>query len=420
MKLFRFLAMSVMYYAGAVKAQDTLRITLPDAEKQFFQNNLSLLAGKYNIDIAKAQIVQAKLHVNPQLSLTGNLYNPALNRVFDVSNRTGQYDIGLQQLVRLAGKRNKEIKLAEANAALSEAEFYDLMRTLRFSLRSEFYNCYYLQRSVNYYNEQIGAVGALSQSYDALEKKDVVTLKDALRIKSLLYSLQAEQANLSNQLNDSEAALQLMLHNNGAFIFPVAGNEALPEPVKQLDLAAVLDTAYANRYDLKAASYNLLVSKQNYALQKALAKTDLTIGAEFDKRGSFVDNASFLTVAFDLPFFKRNQGNIRSAKLSIDQSTVGVDMARAQVQNDVQKAYAKIITVGKLLQAIDPAFIGQSEKLMQGVTENFRRKNISLIEFCDFTESYKNNVLQFNQLYNDRMQAIEALQFAVGKTIINN
>ena len=56
--------------------------------------------------------------------------------------------------------------------------------------------------------------------------------------------------------------------------------------------------------------------------------------------------------------------------------------------------------------------------LMDAVTENFLKKNISLIEFTDFVESYKNNVLQMNQLQNDRMQAIEALNFAVGKPIV--
>jgi len=55
---------------------------------------------------------------------------------------------------------------------------------------------------------------------------------------------------------------------------------------------------------------------------------------------------------------------------------------------------------------------------MDGVTENFLKRNISLIDFTDFVESYKNNVLQLNQLQNDRMQAIEALNFSIGKPMI--
>lgn len=411
----------VMMLCIAAKAQDTVRITLPEAEKIFLRNNLVLLAQKYNIDIAKAQVIQARLFNNPTLSLNGNIYNPQLGKSFDISNKTGQYDIGIQQVVRLAGKRNKEIKLAETAVALSENQFFDLMRTLRFSLRSEFYNIYFLQNSINSYQQQINSLEKMSVAYDQLQAKGVVTLKDALRIKSLLYSLKAEQASLINQLNDSEASLQLLLQNNKAWFISVAGNDPAPgKMIEQLNIQSLVDTAYTNRYDLKAAENNLLYNKQNYILQKALAKTDLTLGADFDKRGSFVENASFFTIAFDLPFFKRNQGNIKAAKISIDQSKTGIDLLKQTVENEVQHAYVKVLNSEKMLESIDPAFKTQFEKLLGAVTDNFQKKNISLIELTDFYESYKNNILQFNQLQNEKMQAIEALNFAIGKTIFNN
>jgi len=236
-----------------------------------------------------------------------------------------------------------------------------------------------------------------------------------------LYSLRAERSSLINQLNDSEASLQLLLQNNKAWFVTSTGPEpATAISIQQLNVQSLIDTAYANRYDLRSAENNLLFNKQNYALQKALAKTDLTIGADFDKRGSFVDNASFLTIAFDLPFFRRNQGNIKVAKISIDQGKTGVELAKQTVENEVQKAYIKVLNTDKMLRSIDPAFQAQFEKLLESITENFQKKNISLVEFTDFNESYKNNVLQFNQLQNDKMQAVETLHFAIGKTIFNN
>ena len=421
MKQICFIGLMFLCTSKAVVAQDTVRITLPEAEQQFIQKNLLLLAEKYNIDIAKAQVIQAKLYNNPTLSLNGNIYNPQLHKVFDVSNRTGQYDIGIQQVIRLAGKRNKEIKLAETGVALSENQFFDLIRTLRYSLRSEFYNISFFQKSIAGYDAQIAPLEKMSVAYDQLQLKGIVTLKDAVRIKSLLYSLHAEKSTLINQLNDSEAALQLLLQNNKAYYVTENDSNLVHSlSVEKFNIEALFDTAFANRYDLRAAENNLLLSKQNFILQKALAKTDLTIGADFDKRGSFVDNASFFTVAFDLPFFKKNQGNIKAAKISIEQSRTGLDLTKLTVENDVQRAYTKVLNADKMLQSIDPDFKSQFEKLLQGVNDNFKRKNISLIEFTDFNESYKNYMLQLNQLQNDKMQAIEALHFAIGKTIFNN
>jgi cobalt-zinc-cadmium efflux system outer membrane protein len=111
----------------------------------------------------------------------------------------------------------------------------------------------------------------------------------------------------------------------------------------QYNLPSLVDSAYANRNDLKLAQNNLKYSQLDYSLQKALAVPDLTVGAQFDKRGSFVDNASFLTVAMDLPFFNRNQGNIKAAKLNIDQSKVSLQQTQTTVENEVQAAYVKAL-----------------------------------------------------------------------------
>jgi len=400
-------------------AQDTTHITIKAAEKQFLDKNLQLLAEKYNIDIARADVIQARLYNNPNFSVSTALYNQDQKKFLDVSNSTGQYGFGLSQLIILAGKRNKQIKLAEINTQQAENNFFDLLRTLRFSLRGDFYNVYFLQNSINAYTAQINTLENLNNAYSDLQAKGVVTLKDAVRIKSLLYSLKAEQTGLKNQLNDAEAELQLLLQNNKTFFYPEADSSSpAAAAIDQYNLQGLTDSAYANRYDLRLANNAVMYNQQNYALQKSLRVPDLTLGAEFDKRGSYINNASFLNAAIDLPFFNRNQGNIKAAKISIDQSKTQLELQRQTVENDVQKAYVKLLTTNKMLQSFDPGFRSQFQRLMDGVTDNFLKRNISLIDFTDFVESYKNNVLQLNQLQNDRMQAIEALNFSIGKPII--
>lgn len=88
-------------------AQDTIRITLPQTEGIFLEKNLGLLAEKYNISIAEAQVVQSKLYPNPNFAISGNLYNPERKKMFDVGNNTGQYTIDVQQLVLLANAISK-------------------------------------------------------------------------------------------------------------------------------------------------------------------------------------------------------------------------------------------------------------------------------------------------------------------------
>ena len=398
-------------------AQDSLKVSLPQIETLYLQQNLQLLAQHYRIDIAKAQVIQAKLYSNPNFQFTGNVYNPELNKAFDMSNSTGEYAVNIQQVILLAGKRNKQVKLAQTNQAMEENSFFDLLRTLRFALHSDFYKLCFLQNTIGAYGRQITYLESLADAYQSLQSIGAVTLKDEVRIKSLLYTLKAEQASLQNQATDLESELQLLIRNNNAYIVPVIDSLPKGDVLSGLTLPALLDTAYNNRYDLKLAQNTLLSGQQNYALQKAMAIPDLTIGASFDKRGSFVENAGFFNLGIDLPFFNLNQGNIKAARFTIDQSKTLVAQQRNQVENEVRTAYTKALNTSNMLRSFDPGFRAENQRLLTAITENFQKKNIGLLDFTDFYESYKDNITRINDLQNEQMQALELLQFAVGKAI---
>src|SRR5579871_6308450 len=106
---------------------DTLRMSLPDAEKMFLDSNLDLLAQRYQIDANKALIIQAKLWPNPNFSVGHTLYSGTLNKFFPTGSND-ETTFGLSQTILLAGKRNKQIQMASANVKLTEYQFFDLLR----------------------------------------------------------------------------------------------------------------------------------------------------------------------------------------------------------------------------------------------------------------------------------------------------
>src|SRR5580698_3850759 len=114
-KLFKIkigLLSGLMFLAAEINAQtlpvsDTLKLTVKQAEDLFLKNNLQLIAQHYNIGIAEAQVITAKLFPNPDFSFANGLYaqnttdGPALN----------EQSFSLSQLFTTAGKRNKNIQL---------------------------------------------------------------------------------------------------------------------------------------------------------------------------------------------------------------------------------------------------------------------------------------------------------------------
>src|ERR1700761_1069991 len=84
---------------------DTIKINFQDAEKQFLEKNLTLLAQKYNIEASKALIEQAKLWDNPVLSTDQNIYDGGSKKFFYHNSTEGQVFLQLNQVFTTAGKR---------------------------------------------------------------------------------------------------------------------------------------------------------------------------------------------------------------------------------------------------------------------------------------------------------------------------
>jgi cobalt-zinc-cadmium efflux system outer membrane protein len=135
--------------------------------------------------------------------------------------------------------------------------------------------------------------------------------------------------------------------------------------------------------------------------------------------GSYVPNYNAIGISIPLPFFNRNQGNIRNAKIQTEVSKVQYESGLAKVRSDVTTNYITALRSEKLLMGFDPPFEEKMKNVMNEVTINFQKKNITLLEFLDFYDSYKQNVLQMNQLRFNRMSALEQLNFSIGKIIFN-
>jgi cobalt-zinc-cadmium efflux system outer membrane protein len=396
---------------------DTLRLNLDSAEHLFVSGNFSLLAQKYNIQAQQAQEIQARLYPNPNLSASYGLYNTHSKVFFPVGSgiNGGELTAQLSQLVYLAGQRNKQVQIARANTRLASYQFFDLIRTLKYTLRTDFFNIYYLLQSAAVYSEEIRSLQRVVDAFNEQEGKGYIAEKEVVRVKAQLYTLLGEYNDLNNQINDLQSDLRLILQVQNTFISPVPDTAV----IKSFDpatypLATLLDSAYKNRTDLLLARTYVDVSKLNYNYQKALAVPNLTLSLAYDQQGSYVNNLSSLGAAIDLPFFNRNKGNILSAKLNTDANTAMQQSTEAAVQETVFRSLQKAFSNDKMFKNIDPAFLADFDRLLHEVLINYQKRNLTLLEFLDFYDSYKQNILATNSIRFNRVSAFEDINFYTG------
>ena len=335
---------------------DTLFLKQDSIESIFVRKNLLLLAQRFNIDAQKALVDQARLFPNPTLNMSNTIYQTETKEFFPFGGN-GEISVGLSQVILLAGKHNKQVRMAVTNTSISEFQFYDLLRTLKHTLQSDFYNIHFLLESAKVYDTEIAALLKVTVAFEQQKGKGYISEKEVIRVKAQLYNLQSEYSDLKNQINDTQSELRLLLQLKNVFVVPNVDADRLAaiKPDKY-PLAAVIDSAHSTRPDLKIAKLNTDLSTQNYNLQKALAVPDLTINLNYDQQGSYIKNLTTLGFAIDLPFLNRNQGNIKSAKSLIKYNQVTLEATQASVNEQIYNALLKAYQQDKLLKNRDTSF----------------------------------------------------------------
>jgi len=399
------------------KTDDTIRINVKQAEDVFLKNNLQLIAQHYNIDNAVAQIITARLFPNPDFSFANGIY------ANDASSGPAykEQSFSISQLFTTAGKRNKNIQLAKIGVDQARYQFFDLLRTLKFTLRNDFYTVYYQRQSAKVYDEEISSLNKTLTAYKEQYAKGNIAEKELLRIQAQLYSLQVEYDGLLVGIDTTESQLKLLLRTPARTpIEPVVTEDiAGRQTLTNIPYQRLLDSAYVNRYDLQYSKATVDYNNMNLQLQKAIAVPDVSLSLNYDKLGGYGTNFLGGGVEFNLPFFNRNQGAIKQATIAIDQSKVQLQSQQAQVESDVAVNYKIAMRQQVLYNSFDPKFKQDFTHLVGEVYTNYEKRNIGLLEFLDYYDSYKTNTLLMNGLLLNRVMSLEQLNYATGTSFFN-
>ena len=242
-------------------------------------------------------------------------------------------------------------------------------------------------------------------------------MKEVVRLKSLYFQLNNDRTELFNEIAEREKELKTLLHSP-SIVLPVVDEAKLSAYQSgQWQLLNLADSALNNRTDFKIAQSQTKLALLNYSLQRREAVPDIQIGAMHDQASAYVPNYNAITFSIPLPLWNRNQGNIRSAKHSLEVARTQEEQRMMEITNEVLATRAKLEQVEKEYQRATETLGPDIEVLNKSVNENFQKRNLSLLEFVDFFESYNENILQFNRLKMSRLSTYEELNFVTGSEL---
>lgn len=401
----------LLLFIDHATGQDSLRISFEEADKVFLQKNLLLVAAQLNIDAQKAQEIQAKLYPNPQFSAGVNIYDADNKKLFYDGSK-GEKSFEFDQLILLGGKRKNQIELARDNTKLAELELEDLLRNLKYQLHTSLYSVYFDLQTVNRYDQQLLRLDSIIEAYDQQVQKGNIALKELVRLKSAYISLNNDRAELMQNVQASEKNLQLLLQTDH-FVLPLPGDlvKYVPENLQPLD--SLQQLALQHRSDIQLAILSKTAADINIRYQKSLAKPDVNLGTSYDQRGNAFTNQYMFTIGIPLPFWNRNQGNIRTAEIQSKTATINQQIQQSTVSSEVSAAWFNMQRSIKDYQKTTRLYNADFTTVFDGITTIFLKRNISLLEFVDFVESYNASIAELNRVKKQLVLSAETINYTV-------
>jgi len=384
------------------------QMSLQDCELAFQKNNLQLLAAQYNINMADADIIQAKIWELPQIEGYVNAINPQDKRVFDVGRAKG---VEITQLIYLGGKKKNEIQFAKSNKELSQLQFSQLLVDLKTELRQTYYNLIYEQKKQISIQNQLKYMNDLLSAYKTQTDKGNISLKDYVRLQSIVIQLNNDKIEINNNILAFQQKMKVLTGNPESILpnIPKAEENEILFSQPFGDVEILKSKALENNADY-LYQVKLIDNSKLYAQwQKSLNIPDLNLGAEYDQASGTFNNEVNLKIGIPIPLWKSNKGNVEKAKYAIQQNEKNLEYQKLNLETKVESAYQTWKNQYDQYYELKPVDMENLDTVYNGILKNFRSGNISLMDFTDFLESYRQTVLQVYEMKKQIMISAEEI-----------
>ena len=385
----------------------TRSITVADAVSIFLQQNLQLVAARYDIDTADAEKLTARLRPNPQLSVgfadlplnfSGNL----------IKEQTFSY--GISQIFELGGKRRKRIDSANANSDVARGEFQTVVWQLTSDLKKKFYAVLLAEELLKLAKE--------NQTTFAETIKHTTELYQAGEISGLdLRRLEVEKLKFDTDVANSERDYQLAVRDLRVTLggdyraMEINAAGTLNYQPYEFSLADLRDKALAARPDLKAAQLSERAADASIRLQEAQRIPDLNLGAGIDQVPTGTSTYTF-GVGITLPVSNRNQGERAKALIEKRKAQNQQQLITNQVLSDVDKALVAFEIQKRRVELYRTGVLTKVDDI-QNLTEfSLKAGESSTIELLDAIRTRRETLASYYQTLFDYQVSLLDLELA--------
>ncbi len=421
---------------------DTLRhLSLDKAIDLLTQNNLNVIASRFNVDLAMAQKLVAGLR--PSASVTVSVTQLTVPRVFRTPSEfyttngnaaaNASYLIEYDRLIERGDKRNLRLTQADLNSQAAQALVSDAIRQQILLLKQSFLGAILARENLGVAVDSYRTFEASRTVLAAQVKEGYTAGVDLKRIELQKLQYQRDVSSADQNFQQSMRDIYNVIgvgdtgsivddttnvnYTDSSFVPQINADLAILdgnldiEP-RLLSIADLRIAALENRPDIKNAELGLKAARAGYKLALAQQQRDITLGGQYMRSGS--DNTVGIVATIPLGVKKRAELAQAQAQINIKLAESQLRLVQTQALTDVEKAFTAYMTSrGRLHLFTDQALVKAFD--VRKIEEiSYRDGAKGLLDYLDAQHIYNQTLLDYNQARYDFLLSLTQLESYIG------
>lgn len=388
-------------------------VSLESATDQFLKKNLALQAARLEVGVAEAERVGARL--SPRPGLTVSAENLRLSGETPAS-RLQEYGLTVAQPIELGNRKTLRTEVAERTIAVSEARLTEVLRRQLFDLKRTYYESVLARVLLNIEQEN-------RDNFEGLVKFNTARFEEGYIAQGELLKVRLERTKFDFAVANAELTfrkakirlLELIGEPDYERAARIEVNNQLQAPKAELNLAALKESALANRPDVKVAEAELSLVESNIKLERSRAKGEVTPYVGYKRVG--VDNTVLAGVTVPLPLGNRNQSGIARAEAEQKVAETNLALARNRALAEVDAAYRAYETAREQVRAYEAGLLRQADESREIQLGAYQEGAAELITLIDAQRTRTEVRANYSRAIFDYYTSIFQLELATGTDI---
>jgi outer membrane protein, heavy metal efflux system len=394
-------------------------ITIEQAVQEALANNANLLAERFNVPLATARLVTARLRPNPVLTLDGD-YLDVLGTGFTPANNAGPAEgsARVDFVFEGPGKRAGRVAVAELSRSVAELNLQNVLRGVILDVQNAFVDVLLAKDALALAEENQKTLEQVVEANRQRVQAGEQSAADLLRSRLAAMQFRNEAANASSRLHSARHRLELVM-GRSAFVHQFDVKGPMRRDREHIEIQPLRARAQELRPDILSVVRDQARSAADLKLQLAQGKIDYTVGTQFHRQQSPTGTGSSLGLflSVPLPVFNRNQGEVERVRLERQQLEQRLRAARNSAAADVESTYEQYAIATTMLSNLETDMLDQSRQIRRTAEESYRAAKVSLLEFLDAQRAYTDTMQSYNDARANYARSLYAMEAATGQNV---